>query len=117
MPTDDLSSWIDHHGTRMATPTIAGRLRFRIPLHRALRAFVFYRDAFKCRKCGIEPVETPANYDGSRAVSVPGRSCLVMDHVVSRRNGGAHHPSNLMTLCDRCNAAKSGAVDSKGVGR
>ena len=43
----------------------------------------------------------------------PARSCLVIDHVVSRLNGGTHHPDNLQTLCDSCNSAKVGLVDSR----
>lgn len=88
--------WVDQHGEERKVPTIVGRLKFRIPLHAALRDFVFQRDGFRCGDCGEND-----------------RDKLVMDHVVSRRNGGAHHPSNLRTLCARCNSRKSGLVDAK----
>lgn len=39
---------------------------------------------------------------------------LVADHVVSRRNGGSHHPDNLQALCQRCNARKAALVDAHG---
>jgi 5-methylcytosine-specific restriction endonuclease McrA len=75
-------------------PTIRGRLKMRIPCHRALRDFVLWRDK-KCQRCG-------ATDD------------LVADHIVSRRNGGSHHPLNLQALCQSCNSAKAGLVDAKG---
>lgn len=88
--------WVDHQGKQWIVPQIRGRLKFRIPAHRALREFVFHRDGYKCKKCGRED-----------------RMKLVADHILSRRNGGPHHPDNLQTLCDACNASKSGLVDSK----
>jgi 5-methylcytosine-specific restriction endonuclease McrA len=38
------------------------------------------------------------------------------DHIVSRRNGGSHHPDSLRVLCDSCNAAKTGLVDARSGG-
>ena len=38
---------------------------------------------------------------------------LVADHIVSRKNGGEHHPNNLQAMCQSCNSKKSGLVDSK----
>ena len=89
--------WIDHLGRHWAEPTIKGRLKMRVPSHRALRDFVISRDGGKCVQCGA-------------------REKLVADHIVSRRNGGRHHPSNMQCLCDSCNARKSGLVDSKAQG-
>jgi 5-methylcytosine-specific restriction endonuclease McrA len=88
--------WTDPQGRPRAVPTILGRLKpGRIPLHRDLRAFVLARDGNRCRRCGS--IEN-----------------LVADHILSRRNGGSHHPENLQALCDRCNAAKVGRFDSRG---
>lgn len=108
-----MRDWIDHHGVTRRAPTIRGRLKFYIPLHAALRAFVFTRDGFRCRHCGVTPIVVPAAYDGRETVGTPIGHCLVMDHVVSRRNGGEHHPDNLQTLCDSCNARKAGLVDAR----
>ena len=61
--------------------------------HRALREFVIHRDGGRCKRCGS-------------------RELLVADHILSRRNGGAHHPNNLQCLCDSCNSRKAGREDS-----
>jgi 5-methylcytosine-specific restriction endonuclease McrA len=88
--------WTDHLGREWKEPTIVGRLKMRIPSHRALRDFVIHRGDRKCAKCS---------------------SCvrLVADHVVSRRNGGRHHPSNMQCLCGSCNSRKASVVDAKAV--
>ncbi|MDP2317511.1 MAG: HNH endonuclease signature motif containing protein [Pseudomonadota bacterium] len=88
--------WTDDTGKRWPVPEIRGRLKFRIPSHLALREFVIRRDGGACRECGS-------------------RERLVADHVVSRRNGGAHHPANMQCLCWSCNSRKVGLVDTKGV--
>lgn len=88
--------WIDSNGKKWKTPQIKGRLKSRIPSHFALREFVIERDGYKCQHCGSMD-----------------RKKLVADHILSRRNGGSHHPSNLQRLCDSCNARKAGLVDSK----
>lgn len=97
MQTDIANSswfWTDHLGRRWKVPTILGRLKMRIPCHRALRDFVIARDRV-CQWCGTP--EDP-----------------VADHIVSRRNGGAHHPGNLQALCQKCNSRKVGLIDVKG---
>lgn len=87
--------WTDHNGKAWIVPQIKGRLKFRIPAHAALRGFVLYRAGHKCEQCA-------------------GTVNLVADHIVSRRNGGAHHPDNLQCLCRVCNTRKVGQIDSKG---
>lgn len=88
--------WIDHLGREWKTPQIIGRLKCgKSAGHRALREFVIFRDGGKCKQCGST-------------------TNLVADHIISRRNGGSHHPSNLQCLCDSCNARKAALVDSKG---
>lgn len=110
-----MRTWTDHLGVARPTPTIVGRLKFRIPLHAALRAFVMHRDGFRCVGCGVQGVDVPPDYDGRHVIGAPGAArVLVADHIVSRRNGGSHHPDNLQTLCEPCNAAKAGLVDAKG---
>jgi len=85
--------WTGADGKQWKTPTIKGRLKMRIPSHRALREFVIARDKV-CKWCGT----------GSN---------LIADHIVSRRNGGEHHPDNLQALCQSCNSRKVGLVDAR----
>lgn len=109
----DLSTWVDHHGmTHKAPSPRLDKLCFQVTLHARVRAFVFIRDGFRCRICGVEGADPPEEYDGRYTLHVPGRICLELDHVLSQRNGGTHHPSNLQTLCNSCNARKSALVDS-----
>ncbi len=86
--------WIDETGKKWKVPTIRGRLKMRIPCHRALREFVIRRDKC-CQWCGTA-------------------EDLIADHIVSRRNGGDHHPENLQALCQKCNSRKVGLIDSLG---
>lgn len=87
--------WTDHNGREWQVPTIRGRLKCgKIRCHRALREYIIHRDGGKCVRCGS---------------SVR----LVADHIVSRRNGGSHHPDNLQCLCESCNAAKAGREDRR----
>ena len=91
--------WTDAHGKRWAVPRIKGRLKpGKVPGHAALRAFIIERDNGRCKLCGAAAEDTKLG-------------CLVVDHIVSRRNGGSHHPSNLRALCDPCNASKAGSED------
>jgi hypothetical protein len=85
--------WTDELGQVWQEPMIIGRLKMRIPCHRALREFVIRRDKV-CQWCGTD-VD------------------LIADHIVSRRNGGRHHPSNMQALCQPCNSRKSVLVDAK----
>lgn len=90
--------WVDDRGVWWPVPRIRGRLKpGKIPLHRRLRAYVLRRDGHRCRECGCDD-----------------RAKLVADHILSRRNGGPHHPDNLRALCDSCNARKAALVDRRG---
>ncbi len=85
--------WTDHKGRSWKVPQIIGRLKpGKCPGHAALRDFVIHRDGGKCKRC-----------DGTEN--------LIADHILSRRNGGSHHPNNLQCLCDTCNARKAGRED------
>lgn len=109
------SFWTDHHGAERKVPTTKWRLDFRNSSHRALRSFVFIRDGFKCQMCGISSGTPPDGYDGSFAPKCAD-SYLVVDHIVSRCRGDGctHHPDNLQTLCDPCNARKRNLTDVRG---
>lgn len=111
--------WLDDQGNCFVVPSRSQRPRYKYPSHAALRSFVYRRDGFMCKTCGTSPSSIPDGYDGHETLKVPRRSkagfgsMLVIDHIVSLRNGGTNHPDNLQTLCDCCNAAKSGLIDSK----
>jgi 5-methylcytosine-specific restriction endonuclease McrA len=87
------ATWTDHNGRFWKTPTILGRLKMRVPCHSALRDFVIRRDCV-CKWCGA-------------------KENLIADHIVSRRNGGSHHPDNLQALCQPCNSRKVSLIDKK----
>lgn len=55
---------------------------------RKRRQYVFARDGYRCLKCGT--------FEG-----------LTVDHVRALSNGGTSDASNLQTLCESCNHAKS----------
>jgi 5-methylcytosine-specific restriction endonuclease McrA len=116
--------WTDEGGVTRRVPT--GKLQFVCPSHAAIRAFVYRRDDYQCRGCGAR-ANPPEDYDG-RTTLLTDRICasrsakrygwnspvpLMLDHVVSRRNGGSNHPENLQALCEPCNAAKSVLVDRR----
>jgi 5-methylcytosine-specific restriction endonuclease McrA len=89
------ATWTDHLGRTWKVPQIKGRLKpGKCAGHAALRDFVIHRDGGACKSCGTT-------------------HRLVADHIVSRRNGGTHHPKNLQCLCDGCNARKANLVDRK----
>jgi 5-methylcytosine-specific restriction endonuclease McrA len=86
--------WIDQFGRFRKVPSIRGRLKTKIPLHRDLKEFVIFRDGALCKQCGST-------------------ENLIADHVASRSNGGSHHPDNLQCLCQSCNSRKSVLFDRK----
>jgi 5-methylcytosine-specific restriction endonuclease McrA len=89
--------WIDDEGNSRPVPQIKGRLKHgKCPSHLAVREYVLNRDNRTCRECGATEA------DGA---------LLVADHILSRRNGGTHHPDNMQCLCDPCNARKAGTID------
>lgn len=115
MQNEPATYWVDHLGRRWRVSTTCGRIKYRSPGRLALRAFIFQRDNFTCQHCGVKAINVPDNYDGAQALGVERGWCLLVDHIVSRRNGGSHHPDNLQTLCDSCNARKAATVDRYGV--
>lgn len=58
----------------------------------SLRYDVMRRDGFRCQLCGMTAK------DGIK---------LHVDHIVAVSKGGKTEPSNLRTLCERCNLGKS----------
>ena len=63
----------------------------RKPLDTRLRHECFKRDGYKCLECGATKEE----------------KVLHADHIIPVSQGGSDELSNLQTLCDDCNFAKS----------
>lgn len=93
---DEPPKWVDAQGRVWRTPTTAGRIRYKTVGTVALREYVFQADGYRCACCGERDLVK-----------------LVADHIISRKNGGSHHPLNLQTLCESCNAAKVRLVDAR----
>lgn len=65
-------------------------------IHPRKKQKILERDNFKCVNCG-------ASGDFN---------CLEVDHIIPVINGGDNNPSNLQTLCYKCNMAKRFKKDS-----
>lgn len=102
--------WTDESGRRWRVPAKGKRIQYSNAGPRALRAFVYRRDDFRCVSCGWRPEFIPVGYDGQFTVigaDVGGkRRELQVDHIVPLSLGGTNHPDNLQTLCFGCNAGK-----------
>jgi hypothetical protein len=69
---------------------VAGK---RIAPSATLRARIFERDGFRCRRCGRAAPEVEIH----------------VDHIVAVSRGGRTEENNLQTLCSPCNVGKSNA--------
>jgi len=104
--------WQDHNGRQWHVTTSRRRLKFKIPCHAAIRAFVFHRDGYRCQRCPAIAINVPADYDGRYALFTNTKNgngftdVLVMDHVLTLKAGGLNHPSNMQALCETCNKRK-----------
>jgi len=76
---------------RASRPVPSDVVAKRVQPSASLRAYVFERDGFRCRRCGARP---PAVQ-------------LVVDHIVPVCRGGRTVHRNLQTLCRACNAGKA----------
>jgi 5-methylcytosine-specific restriction endonuclease McrA len=119
LATDAPPTWTDHNG--VVQPTRNTKYPQQSAWYETLRATVFERDNFTCHGCGLRATEHSIA-DGYPCVAAdkPDNGyygTLVLDHVISLRNGGSNHPDNMQTLCGYCNSAKSGLVDSRAGGR
>ena len=73
--------------------------RQRARMSDSLRYDIMKRDGFKCVLCGA------SQKDGAK---------LHVDHIFPIAKGGKTEPSNLRTLCDRCNLGKKDKYDPNG---
>ena len=108
--------WVDANGVIHRVLRSKKKFHKRLPAVAAIRAHVFTRDNFTCRDCGAKPACEPENFDGSEGIEVEGPHgvhALILDHVLSRRNGGTSHPDNLAARCRSCNSRKASLVDAR----
>ncbi len=62
---------------------------------RTVREMVFRRDEWQCVRCGQSDMKQ-----------------LSIDHVIPLALGGGDEPSNLQTMCRRCNTKKGAALET-----
>ena len=74
--------------------------KVRTPLTKSIRHEVFVKDGFKCVECGATNQQTR----------------LHVDHILPVAQGGTDELSNLQTLCEACNLAKSNRMWKGGTG-
>lgn len=105
-------TWTDYLGRTWVVPSSTRRLQFRNAGHAALRAHVFHRDGYQCRRCPASAVDVPKQYDGrytlwtNTTVSSGWKDVLVVDHVLTLKAGGLNRLENFQTLCETCNRRK-----------
>lgn len=112
-----LSTWLDASDCQWPVIPRLSAFSFNAnSSHAALRRLVFSRAGWRCRECGAGIPEEDfqiarVRYDGRSSVILESGDYLVIDHKLSRRNGGTNHPENLQALCGSCNSRKAGTVD------
>ena len=80
--------------SRGASTSKTGGSNKREPIGAKLRVDILARDNYRCKKCG-------ATQEQSR---------LHVDHIKPVSLGGTNDPSNLQTLCERCNLGKGARI-------
>lgn len=104
--------WTDYRGQKWRVVTSGRRLKFSYPAHAALRAHIFHRDGYRCRRCAAAAINVPVNYTGSETLRTNTRvssgwpDVLILDHVLTLKAGGRNVVENLQTLCETCNKRK-----------
>lgn len=87
--------------------------------HAQMYLYIAERDNYSCVRCGAKSINFSLQIiiDGSKPFRCKRPngmdSFLVLDHIISRRNGGTNDPDNLQLLCDSCNSKKATAEDAK----
>ena len=87
--------WQDNQG-RLHQVFASRRLNYSQKGQAFLRDFVMERDNNRCIICSKS-------------------NDLVIDHIISLKNGGTNHPDNLQTLYQSCNSRKTGLFDARRV--
>jgi 5-methylcytosine-specific restriction endonuclease McrA len=105
-------TWTDCFGVTHIQVKTLRRLKYKYPLHAAIRRHVFHVDNYTCRRCGVSAETVPENYDGRKTLNTTSKiksgwhDVLVVDHIVSLSAGGKNVISNFQTLCETCNKKK-----------
>lgn len=93
--SNEPTHWENELGERRPVPPRKRRLKPTLLRgDHELREFVFRRSGFACTWC-----------------RKPNDTVTTVDHIVPLSGGGSHHPDNLQTLCQTCNAKKSNTWD------
>lgn len=106
------SFWTDCFGKQWPLIKSKRRLKYKYPLHAAIRKHVFHTDNYQCRNCGDKAINIPKNWDGKSTLQTNKilksgfRDMLVVDHILTLKAGGKNEISNFQTLCETCNKAK-----------
>ncbi|MHC4891437.1 MAG: HNH endonuclease [Planctomycetota bacterium] len=98
--------WDDETGQSHAVSFCKQWMPQKNGLQAKVRCFVYLRDDFTCVKCQKKAISIPDNYNGR--FTIPPSE---LDHKLPRSKGGGHHPNNLQTLCQSCNARKCDRED------
>lgn len=109
--------WTDPKGNINIVPSHNSCKRLRatkIPAHKKIKAYVLERDEYCCRKCFATSSEN-IKWLECWSDKWQKHTFLVIDHILSIKNGGTHHPNNLQVLCDLCNSQKVGLEDIYGL--
>jgi 5-methylcytosine-specific restriction endonuclease McrA len=105
--------WWDLANVFRSVIPVGTQLLFKIPERAALRALVLTINSFTCQGCDAQVQNPPVGYDGRETLFLPNGQPLVLDHVLSRANGGTNHPDNLQPLCGGCNTRKASSLDKR----
>jgi len=76
----------------------------------ALRRFVFKRDGFCCKQCGVKGWEEKRPKGGYGYPTAKTGIYLSIDHIHPKSKGGSHDVFNLRTLCTTCNTKKGACI-------
>lgn len=103
--------WIDCFGVSWNLIKSTRRLKFKYPLHAAIRKHVFHVDNYQCKRCKAKAVNIPKDWDGKQTLSTNNlvngyKDCLVVDHIITLKAGGKNEVENMQTLCETCNRKK-----------
>jgi 5-methylcytosine-specific restriction endonuclease McrA len=103
--------WTDCFGNTWPVIRSVRRLKYKYPLHAAIRKHVFHTDNYQCRRCGDKAIHIPDDWDGKETLFTETvlkgyKVMLVVDHILTLKAGGKNEAQNFQTLCETCNRKK-----------